>query len=427
MYIVDIAWYGMILGALVCIWYSYYITTEGLVRQSKKVVLKSKIIKGLLCFPVWIVESDVSIIITNIINEMLTVVLIVGLVVLDDSEKKYIFDKYAFINILIFFGYLIWSAVLETLVIKERKEKPYFRETVDIGERKGEIIFGDQQQYKYEYVYAYSKRVEQPSKVIVFLPESYHMNQDVDGNVYFYSKKAGYQKNSNIGAYEELADCFVRAGNATLRCARKLEVDNAQADGTGIGLFLQLALQQVGFAGEVLVLAHGPNHRRLKAVCDTLKPVGIISLCGAGLGIWEELIHKEVWQGKNPQRVQEKYRKKRDRAIVSTPSDTEVAYILQMTQEQWIQEFVGMAEKMPIFLGYVECDPYYDEQIVEEIRKSGVENITIYKFEDTDFTLRAKNKNRKNGVLVNGHTIEPRMSRLNPLVAERIQMWVKEH
>lgn len=422
----ELAWYGMILSAIGCVWYSYYITERGLVREKQKLKLNSNITKAMLGFPSWILEIDISVVIANIVNEILAIILIIGLFLLNDSQKEYVFDNYIFINIALFFGYIIWSAVLESLVVKESKQQKYLRETVDLIERKGETIVGSQGQYKYEYIYTRSKRLEEPRKVIVFLPESYHMNEDVDGNVYLYSSKGGYQKNSNVGAYEELSDFFVRDGYATLRCARKLEPTNEQVDGTSVGQFINQVLQQIGFEGEVIVLAHGPNHRRLKAVYDEIKPIGIISLCGAGLGMWEELIHKEVWQGKNPQRAKKKYMEQRARVINTPLKNPEIARILQMTQEQWIQEFVGLANETPVFLGYVECDPYYNEQIVEEIRKNSVKNIVIYKFEDTDFTLRIKNKNQKNGVPVNGHTIEPRMSRLNPLVAEKILEWVQK-
>ena len=404
---------------------SFWLTKEGGIRSLYRVQPKSKVVKNLLGFPAWIEEIDVSVVIANIVFETGIFTMILGWFVLDDVKKKIFVDKYAHIALIIALLYLVWVITLIMSLGKEVKEKSYFRETVDLIEKKDEIIFGSQGQYKYEYIYARSKRLEEPRKVIVFLPESYHMNEDVDGNVYLYSSKGGYQKNSNVGAYEELSDFFVRDGYATLRCARKLDIENIQADGKNIGQFINQVLQQIGFEGEIIVLAHGPNHRRLKNVCDELKPSGIVSLCGAGLGLWEELIHKEIWQGKNPERVHKKYMAQRTRAIKSPSLSSEIAYILQMTQEQWIQEFLSLARDLPVFLGYVECDPYYDEQIVDEIRKNNMENIVIHKFENTDFTLRLKNKNQKNGVRVNGHIIEPRMSRINPVVAEKICEWIQ--
>lgn len=70
MYDVAIKWWGMIISAFTLVhWISWW-TADGYVRENKKVVLRSPIIKKILGFSMWVTEADRFSIILNIKNEI---------------------------------------------------------------------------------------------------------------------------------------------------------------------------------------------------------------------------------------------------------------------------------------------------------------------------------------------------------------------
>lgn len=282
-------------------------------------------------------------------------------------------------------------------------EKQYcIRETVDIREQR-RVIESAGKHVKYKYLYSTSKRMP-PSKLVIFLPEAYGVSQDVDGNLYDYNKLDGWKMVSNAGAYQELSDCLVRAGYATLRCERMKEqkiLKEIQVSPEDI--FAEIPEFQQ-FDGEIYVLAHSTTWLAVKELTEQKQITGLISLCGAGAGQWDRIIRYETWEGSKPQKVKKKYAKLR---------------------EPVLEEFIKLAMQMPIFVGYVECDPYYDNEMVEAIKRHDGDSIEYHYYPGTDFTLRFKMRNLKKGVTGMGHTPSKKMEPLNPEVSEMIIAWIE--
>lgn len=123
-----------------------------------------------------------------------------------------------------------WIVVLCFWQSKELKDQMYHRETFDLQEKKGILKVGADQT-PVQYVFTTSKRMEVPTKRIIFVPDSYNnITLDAEGNISKYDAKEGWKKTYNMGAYEELSDALVRAGFATVRFAREKGEKNLVMD-----------------------------------------------------------------------------------------------------------------------------------------------------------------------------------------------------
>lgn len=71
----------------------------------------------------------------------------------------------------------------------------------------------------------------------------------------------------------------------------------------------------------------------------------------------------------------------------------------------------------------MEYDPYYDDELVDEIRAVEEGKIEYHYYQDTDFTLRFRRKNTRKGAYVDGQEIGAGMPRLNPKIVEDIIKW----
>lgn len=93
------------------------------------------------------------------------------------------------------------------------------------------------------------------------------------------------------------------------------------------------------------------------------------------------------------------------------------------TTEELIAELFAIADKMPVFLGYAEQDPYYGFDNVDKIDKQKHRNVSKHYFNGTDFTLRRCNQNKK--IHYDGYTVESVFTkRLHLDVAEKICDWI---
>lgn len=215
--------------------YSWVNASEGVFRRKKKVIFRSDIHKMLFGFPIWIKQIDRSYLFINIFNEIMAVLSVIGWFILDIEQKEYLLQKFPSIGIIIILAELFWSIALGILDARDGKDPVYIRETIDLQENQGSIIVGDANNYIYHYVYTHLRK-EKVKKLVIILPESYFITEDVNGN-FRILRKGRYEIVSNVGTYEELSDKLVREGFATLRCEREFEdLNNAcEADASNLG------------------------------------------------------------------------------------------------------------------------------------------------------------------------------------------------
>lgn len=393
-------------------------TLMGGIREKRKVKFQSGYSRILCGFFTWIEEADILIVLLNLINVLLIIVGVVGRFICQNERIEQFF---AFFSDDVKYIYMIAQmacvGIIACLVDKEHKKNINFRETVDLQEQKGTITAGSAQ-VSFQYIQTTSKRKETPAKLIVFLPESYNnITLDADGNISKYDKKEGWKKTHNMGAYEELSDALVRAGYATVRFGREKREHDLPASFVMKKEIIEAYLENEPFEGEIYLLAHGLGNTELKQLTEGRKVNGIISLCGAAAGFWESCVNRGVWMGGNRKRLEKLYQKQMDDA------PQELAF-LRTTRSRRVEEFVEIAKAIPIFLGYVEYDPYYDEQLVGEIKSFEEGKIAYHYYQDTDFTLRFRRKNIRKGVHVDGQEIGLDMPRLNPRIAEEMMEWM---
>lgn len=147
-------------------------------------------------------------------------------------------------------------------------------------------------------VYSFNKRNSEPKVTVVFWPSSYYLFQDINGFGYGLSHKNEFEKLTNIGTYEELSDCLVHSGYATLR----IELQRGQSVNPYIvqelGKEIQGLFDEQGHESKLFVLLHGLSNRLLYEVYQSMKLTGIISLCGAAMSCTEQLKQLELWNSK---------------------------------------------------------------------------------------------------------------------------------
>ena len=204
--------------------------------------------------------------------------------------------------------------------------------------------------------------METPTKLIIFVPDSYNnITLDAEGNISKYDAKEGWKKTYNMGAYEELSDALVRAGFATVRFAREKGEKNLVMDLVTKKEIVEAYLDREEYDGDIILLAHGLGNTELKHIVSERRVSGIISLCGAAMGMWESYVNRGVWLGGNRKRLEKQYQNQMEHA-------PQALDFLKISRSKRVEEFVEIAKETPVFLGYVEYDPYYDDKLVDEIR-----------------------------------------------------------
>lgn len=361
--------------------YSWVNASEGVFRRKKKVIFRSDIHKMLFGFPIWIEQIDRSYLFINIFNEIMAVLSVIGWFILDIEKKEYLLQKFPSIGIIIHLAELFWGIAIGILDARDGKDPVYIRETIDLQENQGNIIVGDANNYIYHYVYTHLRK-EKVEKLVIILPESYFITEDVNGN-FRILRKGRYEIVSNVGTYEELSDKLVREGFATLRCEREFkDLNNAcEADASNLGkLFLEI-MKKEKFSGRIYLLAHGRSNRLLIDMLSIIPISGIVSLCGAGVEFDEGYINSLI------------------------------------------------SKNIPILFGYVQEDPYYSEASIEYIKKCVLEYIKIERFENTDFTFRECRVNKKKSIDKIGYKLVSgfQLPLMNPIVFDKILIWLNTH
>ena len=386
------------LGVLGLIIWINYAVAGGVSRKGRTICFHSNLTKYICGFPGWIQEVDYSLVLLNFIN-MLLLVLALGkpfFIGIPGAEKIYHFLTNSKLAVYIAISWA-WIVVLCFWQSKELKDQMYHRETFDLQEKKGILKVGADQT-PFQYVFTTSKRMEVPTKLIIFVPDSYNnITLDEEGNISKYDAKEGWKKTYNMGAYEELSDALVRAGFATVRFAREKGEKNLVMDLVTKKEIVEAYLDREEYDGEIILLAHGLGNTELRHIVSERRASGIISLCGAAMGMWESYVNRGVWLGGNRKRLGSRSKR--------------------------VEEFVEIAKETPVFLGYVEYDPYYDDKLVDEIRAVEEGKIEYHYYQDTDFTLRFRRKNTRKGAYVDGQKIDAGMPRLNPKIVEDIIKW----
>lgn len=420
---INIIWWIYFLGAISMIYYSWMVASDGGIRTGKKVVFKSNIQKVILAFPTWISQIDCSYIIVNLINEVWAIFFVVGWFVLSKTQKQFFLERFYLVGVIILFVEVIWSIIVNAF---SEKKKVYVRETSDFEEMKGSIKLLGGNEYTYNYVLTYLKRGIS-NKCVFFLPESYYIVQDVNGNLRKRTEQDEFVITDNIGAYEELSDSLVRAGYTTIRCERSVEELHKHYNGEkrliDLKKVVKEILQKEKLFEKVFLLSHGENNRWLPSIADEIDASGIISLCGAGMGDYDKAIRCCMWKGMSRRKAEKKIKKVIQKNMADT-SQFDFKLCTKFAQD----EFVKMLseKKVPTLIGYVKEDPFYDEKIAEEIGKSDLEGVKIIKFDDTDFTLRKCMTNKKRSVTEIGREInqEQPLEPINPIVEKEIIQWL---
>lgn len=171
MFRLAVKWWMIFLCIFSLICWTDWWTSEGYMRENKKVIIKSPFIKKMLGFSEWVIEVDISSIILNIKNEIIGIALIVGWFVLDFSTKEYVTNKLSLGVLLLadmFIEVLVWPILLVRQIDKEKKYTVSMRETFDLCEREGEITCDDDKMCIYHYAYTYSKKEICQIKLLFF-------------------------------------------------------------------------------------------------------------------------------------------------------------------------------------------------------------------------------------------------------------------
>lgn len=405
--------------------YSWVIASDGGFRSKKKVVFKSNVHKLLFGFPIWIEQIDRSYLCINAFNEIMVAASVISWFLLDMEQKKYLLQKFPMIGIIILFTELFWGVAVGILAARDGKDTIYIRKTIDLQENQGSVTVGDSIKYTYHYVYTHLKE-EKAEKLVIILPESYFITQDMNGN-YRMLLNGRYETVTNMGTYEELSDYLVRAGYGTLRCERELEEipetdTGSDREEVDFGQLFLKVLQKESYEGKIYLLAHGRSNSLLMNISDTIPMDGVVSLCGAGMGVHEEFMHLIVWSGRSKKKVEKKYNK----FLSSRQPPKNYQYVDKIKEEfiNWLA-----VKKIPVFIGYVQADPYYDEDIAKEIEGYHLQNVKILKFAGTDFTFRECRVNKRRQVALMGYAVASlsRLPRMNPIVAEEVTAWLNTH
>lgn len=409
MRIKGIAWgVALLLGAALYV-ANAYCTVEGAVRKDKKVKLSNNIVRRLLTF------SDYA----NAIDRV-CVLLDIGCLCLIGywfaitcSGRYELQMSYFYVGVIYMAIDLLGMAYIEICRIKERKEQVYRRENYDIKEIENKICVN---QNSYRTVYSISKRNSEVKATIIFWPSSFYLFQDIDGFGYGMVRTNKFEKLTNIGAYEELSDYLVHNGYATLRVELERENGVNPYIVQELGAQIQALLDEQEHGDTYFVLLHGPSNRLLSEISQSMKLSGIISLCGAAMSCEAQLAQLEQWNS----------RKQMSRIKMQVINENPMLFTEEMqrkTTEELIAELFAIADKMPVFLGYAEQDPYYGFDNVDKIDKQKHRNVSKHYFNGTDFTLRRCNQNKK--IHYDGYTVESVFTkRLHLDVAEKICDWI---
>lgn len=403
----EIVWaIALLLGVALYI-ANAYCTVEGAVRKNKKIILNNSKWRLLLTFSDYTKAIDRLCVILDI-----GCLLLVGYwFVITCSGRHELRMSYFEIGNIYMVIDLFGMAYIELITMKENKGRVYHRENYDVEEEEWRFQVNEN---TYRSVYSFNKKRESRA-TIVFWPCSYYIFQDVNGFGYGLRKKQ-FEKLTNIGAYEELSDYLVHKGYATLRIELVREYGVNPFIMQELGERIREFLGEQACENKYFVLLHGPSNRLLYEVYQSMKPAGIISLCGATMSCAAELTQLELWNG----------RKRINRIKMQVANENPMLFTEEMqrkSSEELMAELVSVADEIPVFVGFAEQDPYYGCDNQEKIAERNHPNIVKQYFKGADFTLRRCNLNKK--IHYDGYDVESVFTkRLHPDVVEKICDWL---
>lgn len=392
------------------------VTEEGIYSKHRKRKLKTGVKNLFLGFMPGIHIADSIIIACNIVWEVL-ILLGITLIFIDSMTLTF----YYRMTVIVLFIINIVIILKISLRHAEKIQIPQ-HQADNFIETKGTIDTFKNAGYIYHYLYTCSKESEHPKRVVIFLPYSYYTFMDVNGTGYGIDQ---FIPLSNVGAYEELSDLFVENGCATLR----IELDRTQTSMehtsvlNQVGEVVQEILKAEDIKCERYLLAHGDSNRLLKELVNRTNINGIISLCGAALNCKDEIAQVRKWNNiKNDKKFDKIYVQLICENILRNDPD-----LFEKEQEDCLKELYEIAEHVPIFVGYVQQDPYYNENIPLIIKDRGLSSIDVVKFEQTDFTFRKISPNQKihyDGYLWNKENI---YGNFNTDIGKYILQWMEKN
>ena len=404
----EIIWIMFLLLVVTIYYLNAYFTIEGAVRFQKKIKIKNKLVKKILLLTEFTKEIDRVLLILDLGCVALAAYWFV-ITICDMPDKR---CEYCLFCLVYFFFDMAAIVYVELFRMKEKNNKPYHREEFELQEETFDILEGT-----YHCVYTTNKRKIDKKAVVIFWPSSYYMFQDVEGYGYGYDAvKNELKRLSNIGAYVEVSDYLVHCGYDTLRIEASRTKSQNMYTIAEVAADIDSILNMMKPDKKRILLLHGPSNRLLSEIYQNVTLAGCISLCGAAMSYSAEIEQLASWVKANknkPQRL--------ERQIMFENPVLSTEQMRLKKTEELLEELYFVADRIPIFIGYVEQDPYYSNSIVKEIKH---DNITTEYFEKTDFTLRECGVNKK--VHYDGYLDENLIAKwYNQKLPEKICEWLR--
>ena len=418
-FIISDLFIGIVLAAVMYGVNAWSITMEDGVRQNKGILLKNKFVKRILGLP------DVAKRIDRLVLALdagWVLYVLYGLLYYH-TEIFPIKISYLKIGFIFLWVELATICYIGICIQKETVHHAKHREYFDFIEKEEWM---EVDQVRYRCIYTRSKKKEPLKGVIVFYPSSYSLLQSSDGYYYVLAHEAGkdvMKQMANVGAYEELSDCFVRSGYATM--CMELERGENIREKAGSLKIEDLADQIEAFAQkhfpdtEIILFLHGPCNRLLDTLCHNMSVGKVISMCGAAMSCESQLEQLNLWT----------HNKKRNHFEEIIKYNNSMVFQEDMkgkTLEEYIKEIKTISKNIPIFIGSVEQDPYTSAENVKKIEMDNLEYVSCHYFENTDFTLRTCCVNRK--VPYDGRPVQEILTgnaELNATIPETILDWLE--
>ena len=211
-FIISDLFIGIVLAAVMYGVNAWSITMEDGVRQNKGILLKNKFVKRILWLPDEAKRIDRLVL---ALDAGWVLYVLYGLLYYH-TEIFPIKISYLKIGFIFLWVELATICYIGICIQKETVHHAKHREYFDFIEKEEWM---EVDQVRYRCIYTRSKKKEPLKGVIVFYPSSYSLLQSSDGYYYVLAHEAGkdvMKQMANVGAYEELSDCFVRSGYATM-------------------------------------------------------------------------------------------------------------------------------------------------------------------------------------------------------------------
>ena len=229
-------------------------------------------VKIIFCIPFYICDITVPLLVSNAINEIIILFLIINKRIVESDLRRNIIlcGIYEILSIVIML-ILMWGYFLS-----RKKKTNILKDLILIARNTGEILSEDEE-YSCTYEYCYNKHI-QPSKVFVVLPDAMYTTC-INGNVkaaprYEYSKEK-----YNIGAYNGMSDELTLGGIAVLKLERVSSYVLEMCNGELVKAVISDILKKENFKGEIILFFHGENNRFIENIADKFTGSKIVSAC----------------------------------------------------------------------------------------------------------------------------------------------------